>query len=187
MPPHCEFAWRPPTFRVCSAVPPPPRDFVGSLLHCEPKIDTQLTLLAMQCLFWMIVIPVVGGSVIKPWLSRKAWRENFITRSQASLSKGFFIDLDRAATLEFMCGLLVILAQHGVGAALCVPAVLLGCDPTWSHPLACHGALCEAGYELSDVRSTQPAADAFPEGMPPRPVLRCHTGAHPRVPARRAA
>lgn len=50
---------------------------------------------------------------------------------------------------EAGCVLVAIIFQHGVGAALCLPSVLgfrgpLGCA------LARHGALCEAGWELSD-------------------------------------
>merc|ERR1719384_2846853 len=60
------------------------------------------------------------------------------------------IKLDRDEVFTLCCEFMVILMQHGVGGALCIPS-LLGMLPGWASSLACHGALGEVGYEVQDT------------------------------------
>ena len=135
-----------PTESSSSSSPP----WLLALLRSDASLSVQLTLIVLHALFWSTIIPVVGLKVVKPFLLKKPWLEQFISYNQRTLAKSFFIHLSRDATLNFICPFQVVMLQHTVGACLCLPA-LLGCDSSIAVPLACHGALCEAGYELGDV------------------------------------
>merc|ERR1719487_1429437 len=50
---------------------------------------------------------------------------------------------------SFVCRMLAVLLQHGLGGLLCIPAVL-GFEGL-AAAAARHGALSEAGWELSDT------------------------------------
>lgn len=76
-------------------------------------------------------------------------------RPALAVKSSFFIDFDTETAYEFACLFLAIMVQHGVGGLLCVPALVpaLGVPAHVATALACHGALCEAGWELQDILS----------------------------------
>ena len=68
-----------------------------------------------------------------------------------TFKNSFFIIFDsKEEACVFACSFLAILIQHGVGGALCMPSTL-GAVGRGAWALACHGALCEAGWELQDL------------------------------------
>lgn len=61
-----------------------------------------------------------------------------------------FCDFTEAESFENACLGVAITLQHFVGGSLCLPSVLGVEMRGASAALACHGALCEAGWELQD-------------------------------------
>merc|ERR1712217_782637 len=57
---------------------------------------------------------------------------------------------DTKTCFEFSCEEIGIISQHAIGGACCIPALLGWFSPEVRSALACHGGLCEAGWELQD-------------------------------------
>lgn len=72
-------------------------------------------------------------------------------RKMFTKSYGLPIESDEVA-VEFACRYCVVLFQHVVGGAMALPSVL-GWQTGLASSLACHGALCEAGWEVQDMVS----------------------------------
>lgn len=143
---------------VESAPPPAAIDFgsitAHDLLYCAPRLDVQLVLLAMQSVFWFSIINV-GKTLIGPLLARASWYDQYSRLNQDLLKKSYFMDFDIPNTMNFICELLIFLQQHLIGGFLCIPSVFgmhstLGISREFAVALACHGALCECGWELED-------------------------------------
>jgi len=126
---------------------------IRDVIMCAPRMDVQIAIICVQALFWYSFIPWFGRRVIMPFVDTRQWRERWISRSQISLKTNFLIDLNRDAAYDFACCFMGIMVQHLIGAALCIPAILpgLGMARDLAVALACHGALCEVGWELQDT------------------------------------
>jgi len=122
----------------------------AELLACAPRLEVQLVEAFLQSVFWFLAIkfgaPLVEARVNTwPLAARAQWTK----MNQATFKKSFMIDFDEAGAFKFACAFIVILAQHGIGGALCVPSVT-GLLPALATTMACHGALCEVGWEVQD-------------------------------------
>jgi hypothetical protein len=101
-------------------------------------------------------MPYIGMTLIKPMIDKHPRKEAFTTLFQQTAAKSFFIEMEKEEAYIFGCLMFAILAQHGVGGLLCIPSVFnlapyLGVSAGVASTLACHGALCEAGWELQDT------------------------------------
>jgi len=81
-------------------------------------------------------------------------KDRFLDNAGMSFKKIFMLDFsgDRDALFDFTVLAQAILSQHLLGGLLCLPSVL-GCQwvsPPVASALACHGALCEVGWEIQD-------------------------------------
>jgi len=122
----------------------------AELLACAPRLEVQLVEAFLQAVFWYLTIRF-GAKVVEAWTC--SWSASTLARwtrmNQVTFKKSFMVDFDEADTFRFACAFVVILLQHGVGGGLCLPAVF-GLLPALAPTLACHGALCEVGWEVQD-------------------------------------
>jgi len=122
----------------------------SELLACAPRLEVQLVEVFIQGVFWLLTIKA-GGKVVEAWA--RTWSASTLSKwikmNQMTFKKSFMVDFNEAETFRFSCTLIVILSQHGVGGGLCLPAVF-GQWPGLASTLACHGALCEVGWEVQD-------------------------------------
>jgi len=165
--------------RVPAAAEPRPDDagdgLLGvtraELLAAAPRLKVQLVLVAIQAVFWFFAIRF-GSKIVEKWVGTwsEKTRAKWTKMNQVTFKKSFMVDFDEPGTFKFACAFLVILAQHGVGGLLCVPSVL-GVMPALASTLACHGALCEAGWEVQDYASRwYDIVLGGPEGRARQPV-----------------
>ena len=124
---------------------------LSALLNCEPRLEVQLALWVIMAIFWCTFISVFKEVVVKPYVKSRPWCEQWTALNKATFAKSFFINFDDKGAFEFACLFAAILAQHGVGGLMCVPSLLGIGSTTLGASLACHGALCEAGWELQDI------------------------------------
>lgn len=123
------------------------------IVWCAPKLEVQITIAICQALFWYFFIPRAAKTIVVPYFNDKPkQRAQFAHLSRLTFKKSFFIDFTEEEAFDFSCEFIPILFQHGIGGALCIPAVfgLSLFAPEVSVALACHGALCEVGWELQD-------------------------------------
>jgi len=119
-----------------------------------PRLEVQLALVAIQAVFWYVAL----SHLLPPYFARAInsmkSRERFLDNSAKSYKKLFTLDFngDREQLFEFTVLFQCIATQHMVAGLLCLPSVL-GCSwvsPPVASALACHGALCEVGWEIQD-------------------------------------
>jgi len=68
-----------------------------------------------------------------------------------TMKKSYGIDMGgNEEVFEVCCTFLLVLGQHAFGGLLCLPSVL-GFEGPVIWAMACHGALCEAGWEFQDL------------------------------------
>ena len=124
---------------------------VEQLLYCTPELETQLCLLLINAIFWYLWINLSTSLVWEPWIAAQPWKERWVDLNRKTFKNSFFITFNnKEEACVFACSFLAILIQHGVGGALCMPSTL-GAVGRGAWALACHGALCEAGWELQDL------------------------------------
>jgi hypothetical protein len=123
---------------------------IQALTFAEADLSVQITLLFVWAAIWHVAIELVAKRCVKPLVHSRPWREQWIEHTRRMFKDGFFIDFKSVDEVcDAGCLLVAILCQHGVGATLCLPA-MLGFRGPVTTALACHGALCEAGWEISD-------------------------------------
>ena len=127
---------------------------IDDLLLATPRLDIQLTLLLLHAVFWA-AITRLAKLPIKAFVVRQsaAWQARWLQFNRKWVHGMLGRDdimTDDKATLDFAAGYLGVMLQHIVGGCLCVPS-LLGLQSLPTVPLAAHGALCEAGWELQDM------------------------------------
>lgn len=129
-----------------------PGAFGHELLECGPSLPVQLTLAALHTLMWGVTLVSITHALI-PVVKRQRWVGHFVAIQQRILADQFGIHLTFDDTVYGACNLMSACLEHAVGALLCLPSQLpaLGISTGLSQALARHGALCEVGYELSDV------------------------------------
>jgi len=125
----------------------------SSLLSCSPSPAAQICLLVLHAVLWWSFINWASKTVVAPFVKMKAWKEQWLRLNKAFFKNSLFtvFDTDDDA-FDFACLFQAILAQHLVGGILCLPSCLGFTGKAFS-AMACHGALCEAGWELQDIIS----------------------------------
>jgi hypothetical protein len=127
---------------------------VQDLMMAAPRLEVQLALAGMQAVLWYVMLFCFLPPYISRAINSMKSRERFLDNSARSYKKMFMLDFngDRERLFEFTVLFQGILFQHLVGGLLCLPSVL-GCSwvsPSMASALACHGALCEVGWEIQD-------------------------------------
>ena len=123
--------------------------YLWRLVAAESTVGIQLSLVAIHGVFWYFFVREVSTKWLGPYLKRQYYVQFFTTCSQATFRNGYYLDLDREQAFDLTVHIGAVLVQHLVGGALCVPAMIFA-NP-WATALAIHGALCEAGWEASDI------------------------------------
>lgn len=126
-------------------------NFLASLLMCDASLQVQLSLLMAHAAFWRLVLPVIAKQIVAPFVNTKPWKAQWIELNQKTVkSFGIVNDWDTQTQFNFFCEFIGVLFQHAIGSLCCVPALLGWFSPEVGSALACHGGLCEAGWELQD-------------------------------------
>lgn len=127
--------------------------FLTAALYCAPDTASQLFLASLWAVFWYHAMPWLMEKVIRPYELSVYTLDQLLYLQQKALKDSYGIVVGKKDTLEFVCSFQVVLFQHLVGGLLCVPAVffpgVLFSNET-ATALACHGALCEMGWEIED-------------------------------------
>jgi len=125
----------------------------ASLLSCAPELNDQLLLLVLHSVWWWWFIQWSSKSIIAPFIKSKPWAKQWTQLNRKSIKEGMFVEFPNdEEAFDFACGFIAILIQHFVGGMFCLPSVLGG-KHAIVYAMACHGALCEAGWELQDIVS----------------------------------
>ena len=140
---------------------------LSALISCDAKLETQLTLAALQAVFWYVAIAIIaklGAFYVK----KQPWCQQWTTLNRSTFKKAFFVDFKTdPEAFDFACLFLGIIVQHAVGGLLCAPAVFGIGSTAVATTLACHGALCEVGWEIQGtplLAPTWPWRHAMPNG-----------------------
>mmetsp|Transcript_3444 Transcript_3444/g.10695 ORF Transcript_3444/g.10695 Transcript_3444/m.10695 type:complete len:339 (+) Transcript_3444:67-1083(+) len=124
---------------------------IQGLLRSEASLETQLALAVIWGLVWYVALEKLNKFVVQPFILSRPWQEQWTELNKKTFKASFMVEFDsRAELFNFACLFQAIMVQHLVGGALCLPA-LLGMTGPLVSTLACHGALCEAGWELQDA------------------------------------
>mmetsp|Transcript_58241 Transcript_58241/g.147700 ORF Transcript_58241/g.147700 Transcript_58241/m.147700 type:complete len:339 (+) Transcript_58241:53-1069(+) len=128
---------------------------IQDLLLAAPRLEVQLALAGIQAVIWYVLIYRILPPYISSFIRSMRTRERFLDNCARAYKKMLMLDFqgDRELLFEFAVIFQGIMLQHLVGGLLCLPAVL-GCS--WvprsvASALACHGALCEVGWEIQDT------------------------------------
>lgn len=123
-----------------------------ALLFAESTWNVQVTLLVVQAIFWKLAIPTFSDWVVRPYASNKPWKDQWLRLNAQSMGNmGITPPKDEEALFTFSCNMIGVLLQHGIGGGLCALSLTGLFSPNVSNALACHGALCEAGWEFQDA------------------------------------
>lgn len=124
--------------------------FTNALLMAEPRVEVQLVLGLGQALLWFLYMPWFAQHVVKPYIDRSSFREQWIQLHQMIYhSSG--VKLSREGSYDLSCWTVPMITQHGIGGLLTVPLLLNIFSPEVNVALACHGALTEFGFEFQDL------------------------------------
>jgi len=123
---------------------------INGLLYVEGTLETQLALTCLWAAIWFLTIRRAGRNIFQPWIASKPWKQRWLEMNDKTKRKSFNVKLDPEDIFEFSCEVLAIICQHALGGFLCLPSVL-GFEGPVVQALACHGALCEAGWEFQDL------------------------------------
>lgn len=124
-------------------------EWLRRLAVAESSLGVQLALVLIYAVFWSFALKRVG-LMLQRWLKRQAFASNVIARSRRTMREGYGIYFDERAAFETTCTIGAVLSQHAAGGLACAPSVVFGAN-AFTTPLAIHGALCEVGWEVSDV------------------------------------
>jgi len=128
-----------------------------ALVMADSTWETQIALLVIWSIIWYFVITCAAKYVIEPFVASRPWRDQWVDLNDRTFRTSMMIEFKtREEVFTFACMFAAISCQHFVGGVLCLPS-LLGGHSAWASALACHGGLCEAGWELQDciVRTYQ--------------------------------
>lgn len=127
------------------------------LVTAAPTWQAQLALVLLQAAAWHYLLNFKFPQLLRTRIDSMKNKKHFLDMMNQLLKKMFLIDLDKEAKgaqvlFEFATIFPGVLVQHFVGGLLCLPSVLgLPIPIAASASLACHGALCEAGWEVMDT------------------------------------
>jgi hypothetical protein len=123
---------------------------IHSFLYAEGTLETQFVLTCFWGVVWCLTLDRASKTIIQPWFGKAKWKQQLIDIQSAAMKKYYGLDMPDDDVFILACDTVTILFQHGFGGLLCLPSVLGYQGPlVWA--LACHGGLCEAGWELQDV------------------------------------
>jgi hypothetical protein len=127
---------------------------VERLLLASSSWEVQLVLAALHAIFWHVVLHYVLPYPIRRRVMSLGSLEQVVKYTAGFIKKFLYPDVkmpeDRDFVVDFVVEIYGVLLQHLCGGLLCVPAVLGVGPPSLRAALACHGALCEVGYEIQD-------------------------------------
>jgi len=124
---------------------------VHGLMYAEGTLETQLVLICFWSVLWFLTISYTSKKFIQPWISSKKWKEQWLEMHNTTMKKSYGVDMGaNEEVFECCCDFLMVLGQHAFGGVLCLPSVL-GFEGPVVWAMACHGALCEAGWEFQDL------------------------------------
>lgn len=122
-----------------------------SLIYADQTLETQFVLAAIWACLWFGLIKASAKFIFEPLVASMPWCEQWIRLNQKTFKTAYGVEFKTSKEMfEFGCLFLAIICQHAVGGALCIPSVL-GWKGQVVNAMACHGALCEAGWELQDM------------------------------------
>ena len=128
------------------------------VLHAAPKLEAQIAAACCHAVFWYIWINFISPILVRPIISNLKSKDQLLAQNKHVFKKVFLIDLGDGPVadvmlFEFTVLFMGIIMQHGVGGALCVPAITggLGLAPKVVTAMACQGGLCEVGWEIQDT------------------------------------
>jgi len=120
------------------------------LLFSEPDVASQLALLALWAGLWFALLGPLARRCVRPYVLSRPWKEQWAALARRYFKSALFVEFQTPEdALDFACLFVAIMFQHGLGGALCIPSAL-GLRSRVVAAMACHGALCEAGWELQD-------------------------------------
>lgn len=120
------------------------------LAFAEADISTQIVLMLAWAITWYLSLDMVAKRYIEPFVRSRPWKDQWLEHCRKMFKEGFFIEFKTMdEVMDLACLMAACTFAHLVGAALCLPSVL-GCRGPVAAALACHGALCEAGFDLQD-------------------------------------
>jgi len=129
---------------------------VRDLALAEPRFEVQVALAGVHTVVWFVMSKYVVPPIAKRIISGLKNKDKFLALFRESVKNILQYDMgdDPVKQLEEASEFEVVFLQHGVGGGLCLPSVL-GLT-SWlplglAGALARHGALCEVGFEISDV------------------------------------
>lgn len=127
------------------------------LSMAESTWEAQMVLMVIWAVTWYCVLKCAAKYVIEPFVNSRPWREQWVDLNDKTLRNSMMIEFKtREEVFSWACAFAAISCQHFVGGVLCLPSVIGG-PSALASALACHGGLCEAGWELQDciVRTYQ--------------------------------
>lgn len=124
---------------------------MASLLLSMPTLEAQLSLIMLHAGFWWCFINWASKRVVDPFVRLQPWKEQWLQLNKQFFKNSLFtVFSSDADAFDFACLFQTILTQHFLGGLLLLPSTL-GFEGRVFTALACHGALCEAGWELQDI------------------------------------
>jgi len=114
-------------------------------------LETQLALTALWGVIWFVSIKTAAKKIFEPFIKSMPWCKQWTDLNRQTFKTAFMIEYETSEEVfQAACLFLAIICQHAVGGFLCLPS-MLGYTGSIVSALACHGALCEAGWEFQDV------------------------------------
>lgn len=124
------------------------------LLLAAPKLEVQLVLVLIQAILWHWVIFRALPPYIRVLIESLERKDQFFDLNKRMFKTICQIDFgdDKGLLVDYTLIFNGIMVQHFFGACLCLPAVLgwRWVSPPVASALACHGAICEVGWEIQD-------------------------------------
>jgi len=121
-----------------------------ALLLADSRLEIQLTLLAMWAILWYSLIKFGSEKLVRPYILAQPWKQQWTLLYQKMMKNTYMVDMDVDSTFEMCTELQCVCFQHMFGGMLCLPSAL-GLQGAVVSAMACHGALCEASWELQDL------------------------------------
>lgn len=126
------------------------REFLRDMLYAEGKIEVQLALGFLQTLFWGWFIPHFAARYVRPYIDKSNFKKQWVALHHGQY-KSAGLDVSEEAAYELSTWSIPMIIQHGIGGALCIPAMFNLFSPEVNVALAVHGTLAELGFEWQDL------------------------------------
>ena len=130
----------------------------AEVLYAAPRLEAQIAAALCHAVFWYFWVNYISPSFVRPIIINMRSKEQLLAQNKHMLKKVFLIDLGdspEAKNILFETTVVIfgVIMQHGVGGALCVPAIAggFGLAPRVVAAMVCQGGLCEVGFEIQDT------------------------------------